>query len=74
MITIGSKVTPTQNIGRSIADRMKRALPLEARQKILVEEAEPVVQRMIAMAPKGYHHPHAADSISVAPVEGATPD
>ncbi len=74
MITVSSKVTKTANVGRVVADHVKRTLSVTLRQQILIEEAQPVVARMSAAAPRGHNNPHAADFLGAVVVDGATSD
>lgn len=65
MIEVKAKVTSTPGVGAKIVAAIARALPLERREQILVEEARPVVERLRAMAPHGPHDPHAAEFLDV---------
>lgn len=74
MIKVSAKVTGFEKIAPAIAAHVKRTLPLELRQQILADEAQPVAELMKAKAPRGSGSPHAADFIGVTPVEGLRPD
>lgn len=74
MIKVSAKITGLDKLAGALQGHLSKTLPLETRQRILAEEGKPVAARMTAVAPRGPHHPHAADFIMVTLVDGETPD
>ena len=68
MIKVSTKITGLDKLAGALQSHLKRTLPLELREKILLEEGQPVADMMTAKAPRGPHDPHAAEFIRVTPV------
>jgi len=74
MIGVTCKVTGGDKVAAAIEAQLRRTLSAETRQKILIEEGQPVADRLTAVAPRGPHNPHAAEFIAVTPVKSFNKD